>query len=97
VRDELEAKPEWKTHYRAQSLVFGDKADVVPLQAADIGAWEARRYCLMEHKKTKAELRKSLEAMLRSIPHASEYYDKAELVRYASFITSRRAPATEGA
>lgn len=78
----VHASPELRKEYRMASLGFGGTLDYLPLQAADIGVWESRRYSMTVRDRTGAEMRKSLESLLSGLPHSTEYYDKAGLYRY---------------
>ena len=86
------ANPEWRKEYRMASLGFGGTLKYLPLQAADIGVWETRRYCMTaRNNPNEAGLRKSLEFLHKAIPHPSEYYDRAGLENYLKEFAERHA------
>ena len=86
------ADPAWRKEYRMASLEFGGTLRHLPLQAADIGVWETRRYCLTaRNNANEAGLRKSIESLYNTIPHPSEYYDRAGLDNYAKEFGERLA------
>lgn len=84
--------PEWRQEYRMASLELGGTLKYLPLQAADIGVWETRRYCVTARNTlNEAGLRKSLESLYATIPHPSEYYDFAMLDNYGKEFRERLA------
>ena len=90
---EIYAKSGWRDRYRMGGLVFRKKSECLELQAAYMGAWEGRRYCLGSafQARTREGLRASLEALLHGLPHHSEYWNERELRRFSQHIRSRRA------
>jgi Protein of unknown function (DUF3800) len=61
-----DVSPELKEAYRHRSHAFVGKEDAVPLQAADIFAWEYARYWDLTVRRGQIRMRKSLASVLSS-------------------------------
>jgi hypothetical protein len=64
--------------YRIDSYTFARK-ELSPLQAADLFAYEARKY--IEDMETSRKLRKSFELLIGTATHELHYYDRDALSR----------------
>lgn len=72
-------------YYRMKSVKswsFADKKDFLPLQSADILAYETYKQLVNTLAgDVRRDLRKSAESLLRTVPHYSHYLDKGGLVK----------------
>lgn len=75
-----------KEAYRYQSLTFCNKRTLIPLQAADVIAYETMKHCKNHYlSDNKQDPRKSLQNLL-SLPHDSEFFNKDGLLGYAQWV-----------
>lgn len=71
----------------ANSWSFADKIDFIPLQSADILAYEAYKQMLnFKVGETRRDLRKSAESLLRSVPHDDHFFDEQTLLKLIAFL-----------
>jgi hypothetical protein len=77
------ASPEWRKEYRVASPGFGGVLKYLALQAADIGVWETRRYCLGARNRDNKGMRESLQRLIARIQHYTEFYHRGALDDFA--------------
>jgi len=73
--------------YNMKSLTFAKKSDILPLQAADILAYESYKHMLNDKVgDVRRGLRKSLETILRSVPHSDQFFNKETILKLHAFV-----------
>ncbi len=87
---ELLADKQFGRMYKFDSLTFKSKLEFLQLQAADIVAWQSRRYQLSKETSENPELSSALQTLLSKVPHLSEYFGKQDLERLATHIREKR-------
>ena len=91
MMSEISSSPRESARFRFGSWSFAEKSKVLPLQAADINAYESLKYWRNElfSDKTRS-LRRSFESLLQ-IPQFGQYIDRADLLRLISQVVSDSA------
>lgn len=78
------------------SIAFGDKKLVLPLQAADVVAYESAKEAKNASPEVGRQMRKSLETLLLAVRHNSMLFDSARFSRAMQLASDPPSSARDG-